>query len=577
MRILVIGAGASGLVTAKYVKERGHEVQIVEAGSIIGGTFENKRYKHGQMVSSKYLTCFSDFRAPKSDTHMTLLDYAQYLRDYATHFGLDSLIRFGTRIETVKKNAETGKFDVAIVAADANTAHTEHWDAVAICSGLHNVPQVPQFPGLDQFKGKVLHSSEYKDPVIFEGKDVLVVGTGETAFDVGYHAATLGVSDSTPGAKSVTMSTRHGFVSVPAYVDETLPPLDCVIMNWATHGWESKFAMRTGMHWWITTKFTRLGFFISSGTTYGFNQWVGKRFNMTWDEGRKHIVNKSAKCMPLLSRKVKRECPWWKKLPWWGLWDRLDPKAAAGKDIDLVVGSITSMQDNTVSYKTADGPKDVTADVVVLATGYRQKFPFLHPERSATEDDPLPSEHYIVNPEEPRLAYIGFIRPNVGAIPPMSELQAMWWLQRMDNQLVAKSPDYYKLHGRRLEYGVDYGYYMFALAREIGSIPRLLSWIWRDPRVFVTCAFGQAHVPIFKLDGPFASKEVEETCAGELWRVILRRPVTMNTVFVLEAIALGAINAVISVLERPAGAVAALTVGCGFAANFYNKRRMLSM
>lgn len=91
---------------------------------------------------------------------------------------------------------------------------------------------------------------------------------------------------------------------------EDKPPLDCIIMNYGTHYWESEFAQRVGLHWWITTKFTRLGFLFSTGTTYGFNQWVGKRFNMTWDEGRKHIVNKSARTMPLLSRKAKREANW---------------------------------------------------------------------------------------------------------------------------------------------------------------------------------------------------------------------------------------------------------------------------
>jgi hypothetical protein len=46
-------------------------------------------------------------------------------------------------------------------------------------------------------------------------------------------------------------------------------------------------------------------------------------------------------------------------------------------------------------------------------------------------EDPLPSEHFIMDPREPRLAFLGFVRPNVGAIPPMAELQAMWWALRL--------------------------------------------------------------------------------------------------------------------------------------------------
>lgn len=537
MQVLVIGAGASGLVTAKYLLERGHVVTIVESSNSIGGTFKNKRYKDGRMVSSKHLTCFSDFRKPDAEMHMTLADYTDYLHEYALHFDLVKIIRFGTFVEGLKRT-ETNKYEVALMPPDAKIASTEIWDAVAVCSGLHNVAHVPQFSGQDKFAGTILHSSNYKEPSIFEGKNVLIVGTGETAFDLGYQAATN-------GARNVVMSTRHGFVSVPASFGEELPPLDCIIMNWATHGWESNWAMRVGLHWWITTKFTRLGFFLMTGTTYGFNQWTGKRFNMTWDEGRKHIVNKSSKCMPLITRKLKRQWPSWFHLPWWSMWD----SPADGKDIDLVEGSIHAMSEKTVTYETAQGLKDVQADVVVLATGYRQKFPFLYEESEG--DDPLPPEHFIVDPKDPRLAYIGFIRPNVGAIPPMAELQAMWWCQRLEDKLVCRSPDYYKLHGRRLSYGVDYGYYMFALAREIGSIPSLLKWFWQNPRVALTCAFGQAHVPIFRLDGPFQSEEAVHTCAGELWKVILSRPLTMNTIFFIEALCLGAVNAVSAVLERP--------------------------
>ena len=50
-------------------------------------------------------------------------------------------------------------------------------------------------------------------------------------------------------------------------------------------------------------------------------------------------------------------------------------------------------------------------------------------------DDPLPNEHNICDTREPTIAYLGFIRPNVGAIPPMSELQVMWWIRRLQGAI----------------------------------------------------------------------------------------------------------------------------------------------
>lgn len=542
MRILVIGAGASGLVTAKTAREAGHEVSIVEAGSAIGGTFVNKTYKDARMVSSKYLTCFSDFRRPEAEMHMTMKDYVLYLQEYSAHFGLLELIRFNVKVINVQKGCNTmDSYDVTLQAdGDDSHPYVEVWDAVAICSGLHNVPRIPEFPGQQKFEGQILHSANYKDPEIFKGRKVLIIGTGETAFDLGYAAATN-------GAQSVTMSTRHGFVSVPACFGENNPPLDCVIMNWATHAWESKWAQRVGMHWWVTTKFTRLGFLFTTGCSYGFNQWVGKRYNMTWDDGRKHIVNKSSKCMPLLSRAAKKKVSWLRRI----IYSWMDGEYNdIPLDIDLVEGSVLELQPDGVVYDTATGEQHVNTDLLVLATGYRQRFPFLHGE--GTREDPLPQRHFLVDPQQPRLSYIGFIRPNVGAIPPMAEMQAMWWCRLLEDKVKEGHPldsSCYRLTDSRLCYGVDYGYYMFALAKEMGAAPSLRHWLWRDWRVMLTCAFGQAHVPIFRLQGPFRSAACQATCRSELYNVLWTRPVVMNLTFLIEAITFGVINGVATLLE----------------------------
>mmetsp|Transcript_57684 Transcript_57684/g.171660 ORF Transcript_57684/g.171660 Transcript_57684/m.171660 type:complete len:175 (-) Transcript_57684:206-730(-) len=149
----------------------------------------------------------------------------------------------------------------------------------------------------------------------------------------------------------------------------------------------------------------------------------------------------------------------------------------------------------------------------------------------------------------------------------MAELQAMWWCQRLEGRLTEAGSKLdeacYKLKDSRLPYGVDYGYYMFALAREMGAAPSLLHWLFRDPRIFVTCAFGQAHVPLFRLQGPFQDAAARATCRGELFSVILRRPIMMNAVFLLEALCFGAVNACAALLERANSGWATLSLSAG--------------
>lgn len=54
--IIVVGAGPSGIVTAKYAKSLGFDVKILEAEDGVGGTFAYRTYEHGELVSSRQLT-----------------------------------------------------------------------------------------------------------------------------------------------------------------------------------------------------------------------------------------------------------------------------------------------------------------------------------------------------------------------------------------------------------------------------------------------------------------------------------------------------------------------------------------
>mmetsp|Transcript_63820 Transcript_63820/g.139873 ORF Transcript_63820/g.139873 Transcript_63820/m.139873 type:complete len:162 (+) Transcript_63820:145-630(+) len=134
----------------------------------------------------------------------------------------------------------------------------------------------------------------------------------------------------------------------------------------------------------------------------------------------------------------------------------------------------------------------------------------------------------------------------------MAEMQAMWWCRLLEDKVKEGHPldsSCYRLTDSRLCYGVDYGYYMFALAKEMGAAPSLRHWLWRDWRVMLTCAFGQAHVPIFRLQGPFRSAACQATCRSELYNVLWTRPVVMNLTFLIEAITFGVINGVATLLE----------------------------
>jgi dimethylaniline monooxygenase (N-oxide forming) len=156
--------------------------------SDIGGTFQYRSYQNAELVSSKQLTTFSDHRFPLSaPDHISLPEYVDYLRSYADRFNLWPHIKLASPVTNIKPLPAT--------QGDHQWKHrlqyrTQHGDAeehifdcshVAICTGLHVEPNIPTIPGIQHVKGDVFHSSQYKRRDQLAGRDVLIMGCGETA------------------------------------------------------------------------------------------------------------------------------------------------------------------------------------------------------------------------------------------------------------------------------------------------------------------------------------------------------------------------------------------------------------
>ncbi len=127
MKVAIIGAGPSALVTAKTLLEASDAhpdfhpvITIFEAEDDIGGTFRYRSYSNATLVSSKQLTSFSDFRLPLDHKdHLTLAEYVRYLDDYTTHFKLRSRCHFRMNTKVIKSVRVDGGHLVRYRSLDA--------------------------------------------------------------------------------------------------------------------------------------------------------------------------------------------------------------------------------------------------------------------------------------------------------------------------------------------------------------------------------------------------------------------------------------------------------------------------
>lgn len=208
-RIAVIGAGAAGLCSAKYMKAAGFDVTIYEIGSQIGGmwTYMNDNglsnaYRTLHINTSRNVTRFHDLDFDADvQAFPDHADMHRYLTKYAAHFGLTDLIRFNARVELIAPAFDPAKGEAPawrVVTKDGE----EVYDAVMAATGHLSEPRhVPMFR--DDFGGEYVHSFYYKKPEDFVGKRVCVIGVGNSACDIASDvcvtsATTVLVARSTP-------------------------------------------------------------------------------------------------------------------------------------------------------------------------------------------------------------------------------------------------------------------------------------------------------------------------------------------------------------------------------------------
>ncbi len=226
-RVAVIGAGPCGLSQLRafeQAKSKGAEIpEIVcyEKQSDWGGLW-NYTWRAGTDEHGEPVHC-SMYRYLWSNGPKEVLEFADYtfdhhfkqpipsfpprevLYDYivgrAKEADIRKWIKFNTLVRHVEYDKSKDKFLVTVETLPDRKRTTETFDWVVVASGHFSVPNVPHFPGVETFPGRVLHAHDFRSADEFKGKDLLVVGASYSAEDIGLQCHKY-------GAKSVTLCWR---------------------------------------------------------------------------------------------------------------------------------------------------------------------------------------------------------------------------------------------------------------------------------------------------------------------------------------------------------------------------------
>jgi 4-hydroxyacetophenone monooxygenase len=182
-KVVIIGAGMSGLLAAVRFKQAGIPFVVLEKNCAVGGTWLENTYPGCRVDVANHFYCYSF--APNHDWP-EFFSRRNELRDYfercADEFGVRAHIRFDTEVLGAWWNESAACWHVRI-RSDAGE-QTLVANAVISAVGQLNRPRLPQIPGRDAFAGPSFHSAQWQHEHDLTGKRVAVIGTGASAFQL---------------------------------------------------------------------------------------------------------------------------------------------------------------------------------------------------------------------------------------------------------------------------------------------------------------------------------------------------------------------------------------------------------
>ncbi|MFC9947382.1 flavin-containing monooxygenase [Streptomyces pratensis] len=470
--VCVIGAGPSGLVAVKELLDEGHSVTCFEHAAELGGVFrsdvgpeESGAYDSTMLTISNYMMTFSSFPPPENQERRfwSAGEYRQYLHDFAEKFDVGPTIRYRTEVLSISKN-EDGGYTVEVASVDEPGERVAHrFDAVAISTGTHRVPNHIDLPGQDDFGGEITHSAHYRNAEPFRGKRVLCIGIGETAADV--------VNEIAQVSEECTLSVRRHQPVVERYPGGR-PHTNDAYTSHLLHSVPLAAA----------TAVMRFG--VKRNRSRGRTKAI--RAVAEWNSKNKYFFNHFLTKNEAFIHRV------------------------VDGTLTVNASGIERLGKDFVLFK--DGRR-VKIDTIVLNTGYIEDFSML---KDTNIQDVRRLYKHMIHPDlGADVALIGWARPAAGGVPACSEMQSRYFALLCSGK--KKLPDRVRLQGLiegqaayenevfmgnpGLRTLVHYNHFMIDFAKVIGCSP----WrpaVFLNPRLVLKLWCGSQMPHLYRLSGP---------------------------------------------------------------------------
>ena len=206
----LVGAGPAGLVMARALIKEGIPFDWYERNGNVGGIWDmdnpdSPMYDSCHFISSKYTSGFYGYPMPKEYPDYPSWDQIRdYIQKFADKYDLKRKVTFGIGVESAKP-LDGGRWNISLSNGESHI-----YEGLINATGVTWHANRPHIQGEESFRGKIMHSVEYRTASEFDGKRVLIVGAGNSGVDIASDAATH--------SEQAFLSVRRGYRFIPKYI-----------------------------------------------------------------------------------------------------------------------------------------------------------------------------------------------------------------------------------------------------------------------------------------------------------------------------------------------------------------------
>jgi cyclohexanone monooxygenase len=197
-RVAVVGAGPGGIAMGIQLAAGGYDFTIFDRNDGFGGTWRNNTYPGAACDVPSHFYSFSFALNPRwTKTFANQPEILAYLQKVADEHRLDAHLVSGARVRTLRWSDVDRCWTLR-----TDDGATHRFDAVVTAVGMLDVPNIPDIPGANRFRGRAFHSSNWDHSKSTAGERVASIGTGASAIqyvpEIAPTAAFLTVFQRTP-------------------------------------------------------------------------------------------------------------------------------------------------------------------------------------------------------------------------------------------------------------------------------------------------------------------------------------------------------------------------------------------